>query len=172
MAGSLVNVTAPLPAPVTVTGLTMQTSGSGQHCLTLQRAAGTVIVGEGCVFGACAQSHLAPTGGGSIVFVTHSYTISGGAINHARCLQAGQVIMQSGVTVTLSGTPGFGSSGTSGFASVRGPSLYQPSGVTFSGSATGRRYYVDLNGVISAGAGATFLPGNADGASATGGQYA
>ena len=44
---------------------------------------------------------------------------------------------------------------------------------TFVGSATGARYSVALNGVIqTTGAGASYLPGNSAGSSATGGQYA
>lgn len=169
----LLNVTAPLPSTVTVTGITMQTSGSGLHCITMQRAAGTVVVGEGCVFGPCTQSHMAPTGAGATVFITHGYTITGGALSHVRCLQGGMVISLSGVTVTLSGTPDFGATGTRAFARVEGPCLYQPSGVTFSGAATGRRYYVALNGAISTGGGgASFLPGDTAGTELTGGQYA
>ena len=43
---------------------------------------------------------------------------------------------------------------------------------TFSGSATGKRFEATVNGVIySSGAGASYLPGNAAGTTATGGQY-
>lgn len=44
---------------------------------------------------------------------------------------------------------------------------------TISGSATGKRYDASLNGVINTfGGGANFLPGNAAGTTASGGQYA
>ena len=43
---------------------------------------------------------------------------------------------------------------------------------TFSGSATGTRYLVGINGTINtAGGGASYIPGNAAGSAATGGQY-
>jgi hypothetical protein len=43
---------------------------------------------------------------------------------------------------------------------------------TFTGAATGKRYDVTENGVIStAGGGANYFPGNAAGTTATGGQY-
>lgn len=43
---------------------------------------------------------------------------------------------------------------------------------TFSGSATGKRYSADTNGIIQTfGAGATYLPGNVAGTTTAGGQY-
>ena len=45
--------------------------------------------------------------------------------------------------------------------------------ITFSGSATGQRYNASQNSVINTyGGGASYFPGNAAGATATGGQYA
>ena len=44
--------------------------------------------------------------------------------------------------------------------------------LTFSGAATGTRYFAALNGIVyTNGGGATYFPGNAAGATATGGQY-
>ena len=71
-------------------------------------------------------------------------------------------------TITLAGTPAFSTC----FA------LVQVCGVllansTFSGSATGTRYTVTLNGVVQTfGGGASYFPGSAAGTTATGGQYA
>lgn len=170
--GHVIDVIAGLPAPITLTGLTMQTSGSGGVCVLLRQTYGKIVIGEGCVFGAAVAGHLFLTGGGATVLVTHSYTISGGAPTHVTCLQQGQFICTSGITVTLTGTPAFGTTSENGFARVNSLGHYQPSGVTFSGAATGRRYFVGGNGVIStSGAGATFLPGDAAGASASGGEY-
>lgn len=45
-------------------------------------------------------------------------------------------------------------------------------GVTFSGSATGKRYTADTNSVLfTSGGGASFIPGDSAGSTATGGQY-
>lgn len=67
--------------------------------------------------------------------------------------------------VTLTGTPAFGAE----FALATRVALIEVAGGSFSGSATGKRYDVNLNGVILS-SGLT-LPGNAAGTTATGGQY-
>jgi hypothetical protein len=68
----------------------------------------------------------------------------------------------------LSGTPAFGVAfvdadrcGVAGFFSV-----------TWSGSATGKRYSATANGVVDTfGQATTWLPGNSAGTTASGGQY-
>ena len=61
----------------------------------------------------------------------------------------------------------------SAYAYVESAGVYQSYSMTFSGSATGSRYTVNLNGAVyTAGAGANYFPGNAAGSAATGGQYA
>jgi hypothetical protein len=71
-------------------------------------------------------------------------------------------------TVTISGTPNF----TSYFIGVTRVSSADMFGNTFSGSATGVRYYASLNGVINTSSGgATYFPGNSAGSTETGGQY-
>jgi hypothetical protein len=45
--------------------------------------------------------------------------------------------------------------------------------VTFSGAATGARYFANMNSIIQTnGGGANFFPGDSAGSTATGGQYA
>ena len=68
--------------------------------------------------------------------------------------------VDTGITVTLTGTPAF-----SAFASAASTGLINPaSNVTFSGSATGARYAISSNGTINTnGGGASFLPGNSAG---------
>jgi len=69
--------------------------------------------------------------------------------------------------VTVTGTPTFNTFATSG---NRGE--IEAVGTTFSGAATGTRYAVSGNAVIStAGGGANFFPGSGAGSAATGGQY-
>ena len=117
-------------------------------------------------FGACTLGHTY-CGYNSVLFVETGCTITGNAPYHWLATSGGQVVCQS-VTITLSGTPAFSTAFAT--ASVNG-SMNIPS-ITFSGSATGTRYYITLNAVISTGGGgASYLPGSAAGSTLTGGQY-
>ena len=72
-----------------------------------------------------------------------------------------------GWTVSLTGTPAFFR-----FANAQTLGVIEATLATFSGSATGVRYNVVNNAVISTnGGGANFFPGNSAGSSGTGGQY-
>lgn len=76
--------------------------------------------------------------------------------------------MTSDRTVTLTGTPAFSQS----YVFADDTSLIRATSMTFSGSATGKRYDVATNGVINTnGGGATYFPGSVAGTTATGGQY-
>lgn len=98
---------------------------------------------------------------------TANYTISAGASSHVFTTLMGEFI-ETGVTVTLTGTPAFAFS----FATSERNSLQLWSGTTFSGSATGKRYTTTIGGGIeTSGAGATFLPGNSAGTATNPGWY-
>ena len=127
---------------------------------------GKVIV-RNLSFGA-GTVHLTTQPGG-IIESDGDYTIAGGATYH--WLSSGMIDIR-GRTITITGTPAFGTTGSSGFASaIRGGGIICFSN-TFSGSATGRRYFASGNGFIdSNGAGATYLPGDSAGTTTTGGQY-
>ena len=104
---------------------------------------------------------------GGIVRLLQNYTISGSASRHLRTVQLGQ-IFAAGLTVTLTGTPAFGT------AYVQATNLARPgvNGCTFSGSATGTRHLADALAVIfTNGGGATYLPGNSSGSETNGGRY-
>lgn len=118
--------------------------------------------------GACATYHMFATGGGAIA-ITADYTISGGALYHWLSSTNGRITCVQR-TITLTGTPAFSSQFT--YASRTG--VVEVHLNTFSGSATGIRYYADGNGVIfTNGAGASYLPGSVAGTTpTTGGQYA
>jgi len=104
---------------------------------------------------------------GGLCEAVGNYAISGGAVRHMDASNFGALRVQSR-TVTLAGSPAF--SGV--FANVI-TGLVVANGNTYSGSATGVRYSVILNGVINtAGGGASYFPGDAAGSAATGGQYA
>lgn len=117
-------------------------------------------------FGTCAGQHIR-SNNFAFIQADGNYSIVGNASFHFLA-SAGAGIDIAGRTVTLSGTPAFSSS----FAAVEINSFLLTYSVTYSGSATGTRYTVSINGVIHTnGGGANFLPGNAGGSAATGGQY-
>lgn len=126
-----------------------------------------VIIGN-MNFGAVNANHLAALWGGQINILSGgSYTISGGGQFHLLASNNG-VIQDENNSVTLTGTPAF----SSAFAQAKGNATITIYNTTFSGSATGPRYATALNGVIDTnGGGASYLPGNSAGSSATGGQY-
>jgi hypothetical protein len=98
----------------------------------------------------------------------YPYTISGGAAAHAYNTGSGSIFTCAVSTVTVSGTPAFANT----FCLTENNAYSNFFSPTFSGSATGKRYDVTSNGVINTfGGGATFLPGNVSGTTATGGQY-
>ena len=129
-------------------------------------AVGDVLVDfQNCHFGACANHHVAAFFGARVA-ASGNYSITAGSATHLNAV--GGTIDIRGRTVTLTGTPAF----STAFASSARVAHIMVSSASFSGSATGVRYSATLNGVIfTNNAGATFLPGNADGTVATGGRY-
>ncbi|RAK52143.1 hypothetical protein [Phenylobacterium deserti] len=112
------------------------------------------------------NAHLLCQYGGTIAAVGN-YSISGGGQSHIRA-DANGLIRVDERTVTITGTPAFGTA----FANATQTGVITCRLMTFVGSATGPRYTATLNGVIyTEGASATYLPGNAAGSTATGGQY-
>lgn len=116
-------------------------------------------------FGACGKNHITCEKGGRVS--NHgNYSISGGAETHITS-QVSSWTFISG-TVTLTGSPAFS------WAFVQGTYVATAAfqSATFTGTATGTRYRASANGVVTTyGGGANYLPGNAAGATATGGQY-
>jgi hypothetical protein len=106
--------------------------------------------------------------GGARVFLSSDYSITGGAGGHWYAF-GGASIEGNVITCTLSGTPAFALQ----FFGATNTGILRAAINTYSGAATGKRYDVKMNAVIDVnGAGASYLPGNAAGTSATGGQYA
>ncbi len=150
-------------AALIVKDMELRTS-SGTNALVA--SVGGVIQFAGIRFGATAAAHIRTEIGG-LVEATGNYAIVGNASSHINMGLCG-IARVSGRTVTLSGTPAFGSAfvlgTTAGMAVLNGNS--------FSGSATGKRYDVALNGGVNvSGAGVNYLPGDVAGTTATGGQY-
>jgi len=128
-----------------------------------------IQVGTGINFGSCYGSHVIANGG--TINLNNAYTISGGAQSHwAIILNGGYVATNilTPQTITITGTPNFAAA----FAYTSTPGQIAGPGLTFSGSATGPRYFATNNGTISTnGAGANYLPGNSAGSVSAGGQY-
>jgi hypothetical protein len=143
---------------------TLRTTTSG-YCIITTVPGAKVRIGSTLTFGASADGHMCSFGGN--IEVNAAYTISGGASGQHVVAAIGGVIAYQTITVTLTGTPAFGA-----FAQGSLGALFSFPSVTWTGSATGTRYVLTSNAVINTyGAGATHLPGNASGTTATGGQY-
>jgi hypothetical protein len=171
------NVVIAASGGTTVTGSAVRIDGhpAGSYVyvrgfkLTSDTGAGIYITnGSTCYFrnldfGICAAEHLYSQGN---LQCEGNYTISGGSLYHFIAYYGGLLQLGS-VTVTITGTPNFASA----FAFSMYSSTLRTTTPTWSGSATGKRYIAQVNGVIHTGQATTWLPGNVDGTVATGGQY-
>lgn len=116
--------------------------------------------------GVSGLSMIHPVYGGSIKIIG-PLTITSGA-QAIFLSSAGSVTVNTGITITLTGTPAFSQATAVSYAT----GAIFLSGATFSGAATGQRYLATMNGVIvTQGGGASFIPGNSAGSTASGGQY-
>jgi hypothetical protein len=146
--------------------MTLVNSGSGVTANCLYANLGGLITFSTVVFGACGNFQVFANGAGKIT-ATGPYTISGSAAGHVQS-NFNSVVSIVGLTITLVGTPAFSSS----FATAALDGAISIYGCTFSGSATGVRYNISSNGVVTTnGAGASYLPGSASGAFSSGGEY-
>lgn len=151
-----------LPGALTLKAFKVTSSTSGAGINITQACAVNL---DGLNFGSCAGQHLVCGTGAYVTFVSN-YTISGGALRHWNSNPFSWINCM-GKTITISGAPNF----SSAFA-VATFSYMNVSGCTFSGSATGVRYLSIINGFMNTGGGgASYLPGDSAGSTATGGQY-
>lgn len=153
-------------ASLSVGGFKLLTTTSG-NCLNA--GGGTINITGAMEFGACAGLHMFAHGSGSNILNSGSnYTISGNALWHVSSSIGSVIYLNGSYTVTLTGTPAF----SNAFAEVDTLGAMAIQGLTFSGIATGVRYTAGGNGVINTnGAASTYLPGNINGTTSTGGQY-
>ena len=133
------------------------------------KSSGSAVLVTGAMDFGAANRQMQAAGSGSITFGTGiTYNISAGAVTHIFCSSSGSLAIE-GCTITTTGTIAFsGAFVTSSFVGV-----VFIDGNNFSGaSATGSRYSITANGIVyTAGAAATYLPGNAAGSTGSGGQY-
>lgn len=155
-------ISAPAGTRCLIKDLEIRTTTSG---LGLNTDGGTIQF-QNVRFGGCAQGHIMCQNNGAAT-ATGNYAISGASPVHWN-VRSGGVVNTEARTITLTGTPAFATA----FASCQNGHV-TCGGTTFAGAATGARCNTILNGVINtAGGGAAYLPGNAAGSTATGGQYA
>lgn len=132
-------------------------------CITA--ALGGILHFDSLDFGACGSSagHILATTGGTVVAMGN-YTISGGAKVHFGTYLPGVIdIGTVSPTITLTGTPAFGTGAFGAFA-VTDSGGYILGGGTFSGSATGQRFYCVPGAIIQTyGSGLSYFPGNSAG---------
>lgn len=144
-------------------GMKLQTTTSGSG---IAASFGSVVRFQNIDFGAMAGYHISATMR-AIVNATGDYSITGRAQSHWFVDQGGSSDFTAR-TVTITGTPAF----SVAFAYCRILSFIKCNAITFSGSATGKRYNVTENSAIfTFGGGATYLPGDSAGAAGSGGQY-
>jgi hypothetical protein len=133
-------------------------------CLRLEQ--GSVINYRNVEFGAATAPQI-DVQSNSTAIADGNYSIIGAAPWHLYS-RLGSVAQISNRTITVTGTPAFANA----FVACEDVSLVRATSVTFSGSATGKRYDVATNGVINTnGGGASYFPGGTAGTTATGGQY-
>jgi len=149
--------------PYAISGLKLQANTAGHNCITLTQ--GSQITYSNIDFG-IANQHISVSIQ-AIAVASGPTTISGNANIHW-FVNAGGHIQNAGRTITLSGTPAFAQA----FAWALRHGRMVINGNTFSGSATGTRYFADTLALIdTAGGGASYLPGNAAGSTSGGAVY-
>lgn len=152
-------------AKLNVSGLKFATT-TGGDALSASGAGSRISITGKVEFAACAGFHCLAISQGEIEG-TANYDISGGAAVHYYAVNGGVINVRTN-TVTLTGTPAF----SAFFAGSDRLGILAAFLQTFSGSATGTRYDAQLNSIIyTASGGASYFPGNAGGATGSGGQY-
>jgi hypothetical protein len=146
-------------------GITLSASGSSgnRHALAVTNG-GVVEIGS-VTWGTTVGDHLNLSGNG-LALMSTNYTISGGAAHHIGAYFQ-SLVLSSGLTVTLSGSPGF-----TAFIESSDMSMVQYSGQSFTGSASGSRFSVMRGAYLRTGTQSlTYLPGTTSGSVSTGGNY-
>lgn len=150
-------------ALVTLTNLKIQNNSTNGIGLRIS-AGGSVSLGAGIEFGACALYHINVQTGGTIS-AGSGMTLSGNATTWYEG--------------SLGSTAYFGGTVAMGTRTFSNATLEMQLGATcqlqptFTGTVTGKRYNIIMNAACQTfGAGASYIPGSVAGTTATGGQYA
>ena len=146
-----------------ISGMKFVALTAGFNCIAI--AQGTRLALTNVNFGS-ANIQVSSTTNAILIF-SGPYTISAPANIHWYAT-LGAFIQAAGITITISGTPAYAQA----FAWCQSHGRMSVNANTFTGSATGSRYYADTLALIDTqGGGASYLPGNAAGSTATGSQY-
>ncbi|MDR6954122.1 hypothetical protein J2X65_003490 [Ancylobacter sp. 3268] len=148
-------------------GKTAVDPGTGVDNACIVANGGGTIYMENIDFSTSIDRHINCVNG--TVYVDGNYRITGAAGRHISLAHGGMIEHDSSTkTVTITGTPAF----SDYFASATGISRMFINNFTFSGAATGIRYFVSTNALIDTSSGdPNYLPGNGAGSSQSGGQY-
>jgi hypothetical protein len=143
-------------------------SGSSSSIAIQAVGAPSTIYYKNIEFGAGYSWHIDAEVGAFIQCIGN-YTISGSVTyNHALASFNGTIYIYPSGVITLSGTPNWGTA----FVHSDRTGVMLVYGITFSGSATGKKALAETNGVVETlGGKDTYLPGSVAGTTATGGQY-
>ena len=122
-------------------------------------------------FGACTTAQIAAIKKATVE-ITDDYTISDDSAYHFYTTEFGYIVYEgSGITVTVADSPDFTTFAYAEYLAA----LYMPN-ITWSGAATGQKFYAAMNSIIYVNDGTVggidYFPGDSAGATATGGQYA
>jgi hypothetical protein len=166
------NAAISIVGPVTLSATMPSPATGGDGDAIFSATSGTITV-NGVQYGACTGSHIEAISGGVIQNIGNYAIVGNATQNHMTCSDGGVISMNVGssvATITLIGTPSFGSAFVvvTSLGDVFAPSTR----IGFSGSAVGIKYFVGSNGILNTVAGGpNFFPGSIAGSTATGGQY-
>ena len=152
---------------VKIQGLTLGGVAGAQGILVIYQAR-LVLLG-GHVFGLMSSAHLT-VARNSVMDIAGNYSISGGARAHLGCYDNSVICYTAAITTTLTGGPVFTHFAEAGRAGVINAG--DVAALTFTGGATGSRYYCYANGTFwTGGKAATLFPGTYSAGTSSGGQY-
>ncbi|MFC3326197.1 hypothetical protein [Mesorhizobium cantuariense] len=171
--GTCIQINAPLPCPMTITGFKMTFAGASQSAIKIN-APGTVTCSNINLAGGStgfSGAYYAGERGSRIIIIALGQVVSGSM--SCFCQTNGGVIQFAGnfaaAPIVLTGTPAWSWVGV--LANSGG--VLEANGVVFSGTATGQRYAAQAGGGINtSGGGASYFPGNVAGTVSSGGWYA
>lgn len=154
-------------AKISIRDIKLETTGGGSDCLLLTDPGSTVQMNN-LNFGASVRYHI-EVRRGALLQQFSNYSITGGAGRHIFVTSNGIAEFDSVGTVTITGTPAFT---TFARASICGSIYINNARVTWSGSATGQRYFVTGSAAIDTdGGGASYIPGSTAGSNDSGNGF-